>query len=452
MISGLIKKAKSLVSKKTADMALSPQSEPRTILRKDHSISRKDISENTLKVLYRLKKHGFQAHLVGGGVRDLLLKKHPKDFDVATDASPEEVKQIFSNCRLIGKRFRLAHVHFGRDIIEVATFRGQVKTTHVDAKHSKEGMILRDNVYGTINEDAWRRDFTINALYYNIADFSVLDFTGGMKDLNDRRIRMIGDAATRFTEDPVRMLRAIRFASKLDFHLSKELIKPIQKLNGLINHVPPARLFEEMIKMFHCGAADKAFESLLQYELFEPLFPQTYHCIQDSKYPTKSLLKEVFQSTDTRIKQGKTITPVFIVAALLWHPILKRAEIDIKNGTKLYPARLKAVESCLSEQLKKISMPKRISFGAREVWLLQLRMFNRHGKRPERLMQEPRFKAAYDFLLLRAKAGEPVKELADWWEAYFEGNEDERRRLIRQVSSGGPKKRHHKRKTAEDAG
>jgi poly(A) polymerase len=451
MISGLIKKAKSLVGKKTSEMAVPHRSEPRTILRKDHSISRKDISENTLKVLYRLKKHGFQGYLVGGGVRDLLLNKHPKDFDVATDASPEEVKRIFSNCRLIGKRFRLAHVHFGRDIIEVATFRSQAKATHVDAKHSKEGMILRDNVYGTIDEDAWRRDFTINALYYNIADFSVLDFTGGMKDLKARKIRMIGDATTRFREDPVRMLRAIRFASKLDFHLSKDLIKPIQELKDLMNHVPPARLFEEMIKMFHYGSADKAFEALLQHELFEPLFPQTYDCLQDSSFPTKSLLKEVFQSTDSRVQQGKTITPVFIVAALLWHPILKRAEVEMNNGTKLYPARLKAVESCLSEQLRKISMPKRISFGAREVWLLQLRMFNRHGKRPERLIQEPRFRAAYDFLLLRAKAGEPVQELADWWEAYFEGDEGERRKLIRQVSSTGPNNRQHKRKTEEDA-
>ncbi len=451
MISGFIKKAKSLVGKKTAESLPSHRSEPRIILRKDHSISRKGISENTLKVLYRLKKHGYQAYLVGGGVRDLLLDKHPKDFDVATNASPEDIKQTFSNCRLIGKRFRLAHVHFGRDIIEVATFRSQAKPTHSDVKHSKEGMILRDNVYGTIDEDAWRRDFTINALYYSIADFSVLDFTGGMKDLKARKIRMIGDASTRFREDPVRMLRAIRFASKLDFHLSKELIKPIQNLKGLINHVPPARLFEEMIKMFHCGAADKAFDALLQHELFEPLFPQTHDCLQDSSYPTKALLKAVFQSTDLRIQQGKSITPVFIVAALLWHPILKRAEVELNNGAKLYPARLKAVESCLSAQLKKISMPKRVSFGAREVWLLQLRMFNRHGKRPERLMQEPRFKAAYDFLLLRAQAGEPVQELADWWQDYFEGNESERRRLIRQVSSGeSPKnQKHHNKNESE---
>lgn len=417
---------------------------PEVIKRSDHNISRKDISENTLKVLYRLRKHGFEAFLVGGGVRDLLLGKHPKDFDVATNALPEEVSQIFSNCRLIGKRFRLAHVYFGRDIIEVATFRSQIKPNHTDVKHSKEGMILRDNVYGTIEEDAWRRDFTINALYYNIADFSVLDFTGGVKDLKSKKIRMIGDANERFREDPVRMLRAIRFACKLDFNLDKALLKPFQEQKALIQYVPPARLFEEMIKLFHSGAGQKAFEKMIEFDLFQPIFSQTYDCIQNSNYPTKALLQAVFQSTDQRLAEGKNITPVFIIAALLWHPILKRADKDLKNGMKLFPARTKAVEACLALQLQKISMPRRIAVGAREVWLLQLRMHNRHGKRPERLIQEPRFKAAYDFLLLRAEAGEPVQELANWWQAYFEGDEKTRRKLSRQAS--GPKKRKPRKK------
>lgn len=446
MITGLIKKVKSLIGK-TLESAEhrptqeAPQRAPRILSRKEHHISRKDISENTLKVLYRLKKHGFQAYLVGGGVRDLLLHKHPKDFDVATNALPEEVRKIFSNCRLIGRRFRLAHVHFGRDIIEVATFRKKIDHAHEEVAHTAAGVIVRDNVYGSIEEDAWRRDFTINALYYNIADFSVIDFTGGIEDLANKKIRMIGDVATRFREDPVRMLRAIRFASKLDFELSSQLAAPISSMRELINHVPAARLGEEIIKLFHSGAAAKAFEMLLQYDIFEVLFPQTFACIQEATYPTQNLLTNVFSNTDKRIQEDMGVTPVFIYAALLWHPILKLTQQYIDDDMTPFTANVKAIEVCLSKQIKLISMPRRISFGAREIWVLQTRMQNRSGKRVERMMQEPRFKAAYDFLLLRAAAGEPVKELADWWKMYFEGCEDVRRNLMSQVQIKRKKKR-----------
>lgn len=452
MITGLIKKAKSLIcrrpSKPTASSMPSRTKAPMVLTRQDHSISRKDISENTLKVLYRLKKHGYQAYLVGGGVRDLLLNKHPKDFDVATNALPEEIRKIFSNCRLIGRRFRLAHVHFGRDIIEVATFRKQVDHAHEEVAHSAAGMVLRDNVYGSIEEDAWRRDFTINALYYNIADFSVVDFTGGIQDLKDRKLRMIGDTATRFREDPVRMLRAIRFASKLDLSFSDELVAPMLASRSLITHVPPARLFEEVIKLFHSGAAYPAFEKLLEYGLFEALFPQTFACLQDNSYPTKALLIDVFTNTDKRIREDKGVTPVFIIAALLWYPILKLAQKYMDDGMSLYSARLKAMEICLSEQIKRISMPKRISFGAREIWMLQSRMQNRAGKRAERMMLEPRFRAAYDFLLVRSTAGEPIKELANWWQVYMEAEPSERRNLVRKAS-GKPKKKKRKKEDTE---
>lgn len=447
MITGLIKKAKSLLKRgpRASSVERAERAEPQRLTRKEHDISRKDISENTLKVLYRLKKHGYQAYLVGGGVRDLLLGKHPKDFDVVTNALPEEIRKVFANCRLIGRRFRLAHVHFGREIIEVATFRKYVEHAHEDVAHSEAGLILRDNVYGSLEEDAWRRDFTVNALYYNIADFSVMDFTGGIQDLKAKRLRMIGDTQARYREDPVRMLRAIRFAAKLDFQLSPELVKPIPELKALITHVPSARLFEEMMKLFHSGAAQKAFELLIKYDLFGLIFPQTQACLEDKTYPTQALLEAVFANTDRRIAEDKTITPVFILAALLWHPILKRAQAYVDDGMKLFPARLKAIEECLSEQLKRISMPRRIAYGAREVWVLQQRMFNPHGKRAERLIQEPRFKAAFDFLLLRSQAGEPVSDLAHWWESYLQSDEGERKRLVRNISPSGKSKKQKKK-------
>lgn len=445
MITRILKKAKSLIrgSSPTPEPNKSRSVRATIISRKQHAISRKDISDNTLKVLYRLKKHGYQAYLVGGGVRDILLKKHPKDFDVVTNALPEEVRNIFSNCRLIGRRFRLAHVHFGRDIVEVATFRKQVQHQHDDVEHSQEGLIIRDNVYGTIEEDVWRRDFTINALYYNIADFSLVDFTGGLKDLEQKKLRMIGDTKTRYREDPVRILRAIRFASKLDFELSAELSKPIKHMKSLLSHVPPARLFEEVLKIFHSGAANRAYQLLIEHDLFDLLFKQTYQCLQENELPTQELLTLVFKSTDDRIKQQKGVTPVFIFATLLWHPIVKLSQVYVDEGMSLYPARLKAIEACLAEQTKSITIPKRIAYGAREIWLLQSRMQNRAGRRADRMMAEPRFKAAYDFLLIRAQANEKVDNLASWWQEYYEADHELRRKMIKAIS-GKPKRKRKK--------
>ncbi|MEM9208021.1 MAG: polynucleotide adenylyltransferase PcnB, partial [Pseudomonadota bacterium] len=250
---------------------------PRIIARAEHTVSRADISRNALKVLQRLDKAGYQAFLVGGCVRDTLLGLYPKDFDVATNAHPDEVRALFGNCRLIGRRFRLAHVRFGREIIEVATFRASAVSPddHEDAVLDTEGRILRDNVYGSIEDDVWRRDFTCNALYYNIADFSIWDYAGGVADIQNRRLVLIGDPATRLREDPVRMLRAVRFAAKLDFTIDPDVSAAMHRQAGLVTSVPPARLFDEFTKLFQGGHAERTFELLWEYRLFDQLFPET---------------------------------------------------------------------------------------------------------------------------------------------------------------------------------
>jgi len=440
MIRAFLQKVGLLSKKKSAS--------PRIISRREHGISRNNISENALKVLYRLHKQGYEAYLVGGGVRDLLLGLHPKDFDVVTNAKPEEVRQVFRNCRLIGRRFRLAHVYFGYDIVEVATFRGKADVANEDHAHSEDGMILRDNVYGTMAEDVCRRDFTINALYYNIADFSLVDYVGGLADLKAKKLRMIGDAQQRFREDPVRMLRAIRFACKAKFALTNELKKPIASSKSLIANVSPARLFEEVVKMFHSGSALEAYALLKEQGLFGELFPVAQDCFSQTKFPTDRFLECVFENTDNRIKDGKSINPSFVIAALLWHPICIQAQIYCNENMPLYPARTKAIETVLSRQIKRVSIPKRIAQSAREIWLLQMRLNKRDPKRIHDVMAEPRFRAAYDFLEMRAKAGEGVHDLANWWREYIEGDAAVRKSLIEAVM--GPKKgkrRRHKKRS-----
>ena len=301
-----------------------PELSLNVITRQEHNISRKQISDNALKVLYRLHGAGFEAFLVGGGVRDLLLDQNPKDFDIATNATPEEIRQLFKNCRLIGRRFRLAHIMFGRDIIEVATFRGHhQETTKNVSQQSKEGMLLRDNVYGTIDEDAERRDFTINAMYYNIGDYSIHDYAGGHEDLEDRLVRLIGDPQTRYREDPVRMLRAIRFAVKLDFDIEEDTAAPIEDMSHLLQDIPAARLYEESLKMLQSGYGLETYHLMREYNLFQQLFPLiASDFTQDYSSKTEQMLDLVLDSTDIRIEQGKRINPAFMFAAMLWYRFL----------------------------------------------------------------------------------------------------------------------------------
>jgi len=404
------------------------------IPRNQHKISRKNISENALKVLYRLKNAGYEAHLVGGGVRDLLLGKHPKDFDIATNARPEQIKKLFRNCRLIGRRFRLAHIHFGRNIIEVATFRKGHEDALEQHALTHEGMIVRDNVYGTIEDDAWRRDFTINALFYNIDDFSVIDFTSGLKDLNKKTLRIIGDPKIRYQEDPVRMLRAIRFAGKLGFTIHPKTAAPILKMGHLLTNVAPARLFEEVMKIFHGGTALKNFRLLLEYDLFQYLFPASNVLLKetDSKIPLK-FLERTFANTDSRIKEGKPTIPAFLIASALWYPLQIHAQSFIEEELTELQALDTASEILLHQQIATTTIPRRFSSTVKDIWSLQPRLAKRKGKRAFRVLSHPRFRAAYDLLLLRAKAGEKVAELAEWWTEFQSCNKKTQKQMLEKL-------------------
>jgi poly(A) polymerase len=410
-------------------------------------LSRANISPNALKVLYRLKSAGYQAHLVGGGVRDLLLGREPKDFDVATDASPEEVRDVFRNSRLIGRRFRLAHVQFGREIIEVATFRAGQDEEQADQHQTDEGMLLRDNVYGNIEQDALRRDFTVNALYYNIADFSIIDYAGGVEDLNNGILRLLGDPETRYREDPVRMVRAVRFAAKLGFRVASETESPIPEFAPLLSDIPAARLFEEMLKLFLGGSAVGSFEKLRQYGLFAQLFPDTDACLAelDHEFPLTLVLKGL-ENTDNRVREEKPVTPAFLFAVLLWEPVRRRAAELEARGVVPFQSVQQAAAEVVSRQLKRVSLPRRFSTPMQEIWAMQARFSQTRGKRPLKLLTHPRFRAAYDFMLLRAASGEADPELAAWWTEFQEGNADappptESGSAVRRSRRGGRRRR-----------
>ncbi|NKN32295.1 polynucleotide adenylyltransferase PcnB [Marichromatium bheemlicum] len=418
--------------------------------RPEHGISRANISANALKVLYRLKQENYQAHLVGGGVRDLLLGHEPKDFDVATDATPEQVRQVFRNCRLIGRRFRLAHVHFGREIIEVATFRGNGAGTEDASERCVEnGMIVRDNAYGTIAEDALRRDFTINALYYNIQDFSLIDYADGLADLRAGRLRLIGDPEQRYHEDPVRMLRAVRFACKLGFSIEEATERPLFELGHLLDGVPAARLFDELIKLFHAGYGLDVFEKLRHYGLFALLFPDTEAALasEEHDFPV-TLVNRGLANTDTRIQAGKPVTPAFLFAILLWEPVRSRIERMVAEGMPINEAVLLASAEVCARQQSRVAIPKRFSLPMREIWALQPRFEQREGKRPFRLLTHPRFRAAYDFLLLRAEAGEVDRTLAEWWTRFQDASGQERAGMV----EGGARRRRPRRRRRRKPG
>jgi poly(A) polymerase len=397
---------------------------PLIIPRSEHGVSRSDISENALKVLYRLKNAGYQAYLVGGGVRDILLGLKPKDFDIATDAHPEQVRELFRNCRLIGRRFRLAHVHFGREIIEVSTFRASHNDAIDGEGHEEDGRIIRDNVYGTLDEDVWRRDFTVNALYYNIEDYSIVDYVDGLEDIQNKQLRLIGIPEDRYREDPVRMLRVVRFAIKLGFSIHPVSEQPIRDLAPLLEEIPEARLFEEILKLFMSGQSEKTYHQLREYGLFAFLFPQTEKFLNRGDEFIHKLLSSAFRNTDTRLAEDKPVTPAFLLAALLWVPIRDLANDHEGNGLSEMDAIHLASDAVISHQIGSTSMPRRFTHMARDMWSLQVRLKNIRGKRPLKLLVHQRFRAAYDFLLLRAEAGEDIQELASWWTAFQEEHMD----------------------------
>ncbi|GAA3893413.1 polynucleotide adenylyltransferase PcnB [Halomonas cibimaris] len=409
---------------------------PRIIPRAEHPISRQHISDAALKVLYRLDGAGFDAYLVGGCIRDALLGKMPKDFDVATNATPEQVRELFRNARLIGRRFRIVHVRFGREIIEVTTFRGKPQESHADhiAQQSDAGLLLRDNVWGRIEEDALRRDFTVNALYYSIADFSLHDFADGARDIETRTLRLIGDPETRYREDPVRMLRAVRFAAKLDFLLDAATEAPIYELAPLLLQIPPARLFDEVLKLFMAGHGLMTFRLLSHYELFGMLFPEAEETMADAAW-AEQLIEAALANTDRRIAEGRPVTPAFLLAAFLWPAVMQRKAAFEQDGMPGIPAMQAAAQQVISRQLQHVSIPKRFAMPVRDIWDLQERLAKRQGKRAFQTREHPRFRAAYDLLLLREQAGEISSGLGEWWTAFQQGDEHEQRRLLSKIGS-----------------
>lgn len=433
--------------------------EKATLLERDHHpISRKQISPNAVRVLYKLAQAGHHGFLVGGGVRDLLLGKSPKDFDIATDASPEQLKSLFRNARIIGRRFKIIHLRFGREIIEVTTFRAPHDTENKiadnvprrriqnqDSAHSTAGMILRDNVYGNIDEDALRRDFTINALYYTIDKFRILDFSTGLEDLESKQIRMIGDPAERYKEDPVRMLRAIRFAAKLGFSIEEKTEKPIDELAHLLESISTARLFDETIKLMAGGHAVKTFELLRRYRPGMYLFAPTFRALEKISGPPSKLVDLALENTDSRLAAGKSVTPAFLFAALLWPVLQLRLQSLQSNEANQHQLFQQAAQEVLMEQIQYTAVPKRFTIATKEIWDLQSRLMRDNRRSIDGAFNHPRFRAAYDFLLLREDAGEDLGGRGAWWTEYQIGAT---KQDIKHVNSDGevPKKRRRRRK------
>jgi poly(A) polymerase len=529
---------------------VAPLPAPRIIARSEHSVSRSGVSPNALRVLYRLREGGFQGFLVGGCVRDLLLGLQPKDFDVATDALPEQVRKLFRNCRLIGRRFRLAHVFFGREIIEVATFRAASAPSQgeeplpegegeeadvveadalkidlddepdddeadapdlddedddddeedddvaedapsdgeplsstappgrtephpddvrfrqpdrepapqparsqpppsrpadaddddVDRVLDEHGRILRDNVYGTIDADVWRRDFTANALYYNISDFSIWDYCSGFEDIAARRLRLIGDPETRFREDPVRMLRAARFEAKLGFDIEPATASALARLKGLLTNVPPARLFDETLKLFLTGHGVSSLDVLRRRGLLAELLPATDAYLNAQPHGlVEKLLVQGLKNTDARAQAGKPLTPTFLFALLLYGPIAREIEATPPERWHEIGTILDACERAVREAQRHMSIPRRFSLGIREMFALQPRLEHPRGRRALRVLEHPRFRASYDMLLLRAELGLASKEMADWWTRIQQVSAEERAQMADALNPrGGP--------------
>ena len=445
--------------------ALPGADQAKVVERDQHCISRHNISPNALKVLYALRDAGFFAFLVGGGVRDLLLGSTPTDFDIATDATPEQLKKVFRNARIIGRRFKIVHIHFGREIIEVTTFRAHHEQQNeiaddvsrrqiqgLDSAHSTSGMLLRDNVYGTIDADALRRDFTVNALYYTIDRFQVLDFCNGLDDLQSKQIRIIGDARERYKEDPVRMLRAVRFAAKLGFEIEAKTRAPIDELSYLLESISPARLFDETIKLFTNGHSLDTFKLLKQFQISRYLFAPTLEIldIAGANDSASKLIDLALINTDTRLAEGKSITPAFLFAALLWPVLQRRVARNTDKAAQEQPAFLQqCADAVIHEQLQYTAIPKRFTIATKEIWELQSRLQRRNKRSITSAFNHPRFRAAYDFLLLREDSGEDLQGMGQWWTDYQFGDSTQQTDMT--ASLAGAKKSRRRRSKRKPA-
>lgn len=408
-----------------------------TLGRDEHCVSRKNISKAAVRVLYRLHEGGYRACLVGGAVRDLLLGDIPKDYDIATDATPEQVRQLFRNSRIIGRRFRLVHVFFGREIVEVATFRGSEDDGSGD-RHVVDGLLVRDNVYGAIEDDAVRRDFTVNALYYDISNFTVLDFVGGMADLHRHTLDLIGDPEERYREDPVRMLRAARLAAKLRFTIAPRSAAPLATMGDALGEAAPARLFDETLKLFLSGHGLASLQQLQEHDLLRHLFPATAKALQgEAGDAVQKLIERTLVDTDARVARNKPVTPAFLFAALLWQPVRELAERYMADGMEQSLAWIRAGERVIGAQAERVALPRRFSVVVLEIWMLQSRFGQRVRKRVFRLMRHPRFRAAYDLLVLRSDESAHVAELGEWWTRAQELSQDELAKDLDRLAAAG---------------
>ncbi|MEN9657893.1 MAG: hypothetical protein RL571_1358 [Pseudomonadota bacterium] len=402
----------------------------RVLHAKHYGIRRDQLHSGALKVCDRLQDAGFEAYIVGGAIRDLMLEKSPKDFDVATSATPEQVRHVFHRSRIIGRRFRIVHVPFGEEIIEVTTFRGAS-----EAPTDASGRILRDNAYGNIEEDASRRDFTVNALYYNPRSEEILDFHHGVADLANKRLTIIGDPDLRYREDPVRMLRAIRLSAKLGLTITPATKTPILIHAKLLENIPQARLFDEMMKLLLSGSAWACLMALRENGLHKLLFPLLDKLL--SKPETSKFLRIALENTDQRLHEDKPVSAGFLFAALLWHEV--EADWIKRQATGEYPvpALVEAMNTVEDKVQKRMAIPNRYGAAMKEIWLLQPRFEQRVGTRPWRLMEQQRFRAAYDFLMLRVECGMVEKSLGDWWTRFQNASEDERVTLMTAAADNG---------------
>ena len=417
--------------------------EPVVIPFEQHGVARERISPCARRVVAGLQEAGYAAFVVGGAVRDLLVDLEPKDFDLATSATPEEVKEVFRRARIIGRRFRLVHVMCGRETVEVSTFRGSAAGADDDQVRDEHGRILRDNVWGSQAEDALRRDFTVNALFYDPQTQEILDYCGGFADLRKRVIRMIGKPVDRYREDPVRMLRAVRLAAKVGGHIEPRTREPIRTLGGLLHNVPPARLFEEMLKLLLSGHATEALLQLRSEGLHHGMLPMLDVILEQPMGERFVML--ALNRTDGRVREDKPVSPAFLFAALLWHEVLAAWRRHEAQGMKPTPALHLAMEEVVAAQVERLAIPRRYTTDMKELWALQPRLLQRSGRRPYKLLEHPRMRAGFDFLQLRCESGEVDAEVAQWWERFMRAGEEERARLLLPERPGTKRRRRRKR-------
>jgi poly(A) polymerase len=417
-----------------------PSESLQRVPRERHGLVSEGISPSAAKVCAALREAGFSAYIVGGAVRDLLLGITPTDFDVATDARPEQIRPLFRRALIIGRRFRLVHVMLGGDTVEVSTFRGADTST---AEKDEHGRVLRDNVFGTQEEDARRRDFTVNALYYDPASEEIVDLHGGLDDLKKRMLRVIGDPETRYREDPVRMLRGVRLAAKLGLTLEAHTREPIRSLAPLMERVPPARLFDEMLKLLLSGHASACLRQLRDVGLHKGLLPLLDVILEQplgERFVTLALAQ-----TDERVLAERPVSPAFLFAALLWHEVLAAWKARQARGERALSALEGAMDEVLDTQCAKLAITRKLTATMREVWAMQPRFEQRSGSRAFRLLEAPRFRMAYDFLALRAASGEVAADLEEWWRA-FQSADAESRKAMLLPESGARKRRRRRRK------